>query len=73
MLADIILINTNSTHHTPINDPVAAVAYAAQGSDVDTVIINGDIVYENKEFKTIDIDKVKFEFNKCVKRLFNYE
>jgi len=73
MLADIILLDTSSLHFTPINDPLGAVAYTAQGGDVDTVIINGELVYENREFKTIDIEYVKYMFNKRYERLFNNE
>lgn len=69
--ADIIMIDTDNVHHYPIADPVASIVYSTQGGDVDTVIVNGNILYNNKEFKTIDIERVKFEFNKCVERLFN--
>jgi 5-methylthioadenosine/S-adenosylhomocysteine deaminase len=32
--------------------------YAAKGADVETVIINGKIVMENREVKTLDVERV---------------
>ncbi len=69
MKADIILVNTDSVHMWPLNDPAAALVYSVQGSDVDTVIVEGKILMENRELKTIDEEKVKFEAKRCAERL----
>jgi len=45
------------------------VVYSAQSSDVDTVIIDGNIVMENRELKTIDEEKVKFNVKEIAKRV----
>lgn len=58
MKADIILIDTNKPHLCPVNDPVSAVVYSAQASDVDTVIIDGRVVMENRKLLTIDEELV---------------
>ena len=54
--ADIILIDINKPHLTPLNDPFSAVVYSAQASDVDTVFCKGEILMENRKLLTIDID-----------------
>jgi len=69
MKADLILIDMDKTHLCPVNDPVSAVVYSAQSSDVDTVIIDGNIVMENRELKTIDEEKVKFNVKEIAKRV----
>lgn len=56
--ADIIAINTDVPHLTPIWNPVATVVFAAQGSDVDTVIIDGRFVMRNREVLTMDERKI---------------
>jgi 5-methylthioadenosine/S-adenosylhomocysteine deaminase len=53
-LADIILINTEAPHLTPMHDPMATLVYSARGSDVHTVIINGEIVMQNRTVTTMD-------------------
>jgi len=70
MKADIILIDTSAPHFNPINDVMSAVVYTAQGSDVNTVIIDGNIIMENREFRTIDYERIVAEVKAITKRLF---
>ena len=58
-LADIVLINRRRPNLKPLYDVYSHLIYAIRASsDVDTVIINGDIVMENKEFKNINIGEL---------------
>ncbi|WP_455645352.1 amidohydrolase family protein [Methanosphaera sp.] len=57
-LADIILVDTNVPHMTPVRNALSNIIYSALGSDVDTVICNGSILLENKELKTINEKEV---------------
>lgn len=67
--ADLILIDTDKAHLTPLNNPFSAAVYSMQGSDVDTVIVNGQILMENREMKLVDEEKIKYKVNKIAKRL----
>lgn len=69
--ADLIIINTDQLHLTPMNNIHTAIVYSLQGSDIDTVIINGDIIMEDKELKTIDEEKLKFKIRKMVQRFIS--
>jgi len=64
--ADIIMLNLDTPHLFPLNDPCAAVAYAARGSDVCLTMVQGKILYEDGEFKTIDIEKTRREIESYV-------
>ena len=52
--ADIILVNLKSPNIVPSHHPVSSLIYSATGSDVDTVIIDGKIIMEDREIKTVD-------------------
>jgi len=52
--ADIILVNINQPHLVPLYSIYSHIVYAMQGHDVDTVIINGAIVYLQKQFQLVD-------------------
>jgi cytosine/adenosine deaminase-related metal-dependent hydrolase len=52
--ADFILINMDAPHLTPAWDPVSTIAYAAVGTDVDTVVIDGRIVMQHRQVITLD-------------------
>jgi len=56
--ADIILVDFKKPHLTPLHNPVSHMVYAANGSDVHTVIVDGKILMENREVKTIDEQRV---------------
>jgi 5-methylthioadenosine/S-adenosylhomocysteine deaminase len=64
--ADLIMLNLDSPHLFPLNDPCAAVAYAARGSDVCLTMVQGRILYENGEYKTIDLEKTRYEIENYV-------
>ncbi|MFY9312316.1 MAG: amidohydrolase [Tepidanaerobacteraceae bacterium] len=67
--ADIILIDLRKPHFAPLHNPVSAVCYSAQGSDVHTVIVDGKILMENYELKTIDVEKAMYEAAEAAKKL----
>jgi len=69
MKADLIILDTDKPHFFPMNDPVSAVVYSAQGADVDTVIINGKIIMENREIKTMDEELVKYKAKEVSRRV----
>jgi 5-methylthioadenosine/S-adenosylhomocysteine deaminase len=56
--ADLILIDVKKPHLTPMHNPYANIVYSTRGSDVDTVIVNGKILMENRKVKTLDEDEV---------------
>lgn len=62
--ADLILIDCNAPHNIPLYDPYSMLAYSAMSSDVTMTMVDGRVLYHNKEFKTIDIEKIKAEARK---------
>ena len=62
--ADLIMLGFNQPHLVPVHNFVSHLVYAARGSDVETVIINGRMVMEKRKIKRINQDEV---FNKVRK------
>ncbi|MEM1550637.1 MAG: amidohydrolase, partial [Candidatus Bathyarchaeia archaeon] len=52
--ADIILVDVNKPHLTPLYDIYAALVYSACGSDIDTVIVDGKIIMRGRVIKTVN-------------------
>jgi 5-methylthioadenosine/S-adenosylhomocysteine deaminase len=67
--ADLIVIDTNKPHLTPMYNPVSHLVYAAMGSDVTTSIINGNVILQDGRIKTIDIRAVIDDVNEIVKEI----
>lgn len=56
--ADLAILNLNCPQFRPKNNIMAALSYSANGSEVETVIIDGEIVMENKKLCFIDEEEV---------------
>ena len=67
--ADLSLFDLNSSGFFPIGDPKAALCYSSAGLKADTVIVNGRVLLEKGEFKTIDAERVRYEIKALMKRL----
>ena len=55
--ADLILLDASKPHYFPHHNPVSSIAYSAQAADVSTVLVNGKVLMENYELKTIDVEE----------------
>jgi len=57
--ADIVLVDFEKPHLTPVHDLYANIVYSARGSDVDTVIVDGRILMEGGVVRTLDEEEVR--------------
>jgi len=55
--ADIILVDMNQPHLTPLYNYYSQLVYATRGADVKTSIINGRIVMKDRNLLTIDVQE----------------
>jgi len=72
MWADLAVISLRVPHLQPTFDPYSHIVYSAKASDVKAVMVNGEFLYLNGEFKTIDIEKAFAEI-KDVENLIKKE
>jgi cytosine/adenosine deaminase-related metal-dependent hydrolase len=54
MLADITLLDLNTPLLTPLNDPIRQLVFCENGSSVRTVIVDGQVVLEDGQIRTVD-------------------
>ena len=69
MKADICIIDIDKPQYYPRNNLVSSLVYSTCGEEVATVIVDGKILMENKEFLTIDTEEVKYNIGQINKRL----
>lgn len=70
--ADIIITDIVKPHLYPHNDICALLAYSANGADVDTTIINGQVVMENRKLININEREVLRMAQECANRILEY-
>lgn len=59
--ADLCVIDTDTPQFVPMTDAACNVVYAAQGADVRLTMVDGEVLYRDGEYRTIDIERVKAE------------
>ena len=67
--ADIAILNLNTPSLTPRNNLIAGLSYSANGSEVETVIIDGKITMENGKVLTMDEELVYKKVNDIIVRM----
>lgn len=67
--ADLAIINLRTPSFMPKNNLIAGLAYSANGSEVETVIIDGKITMENHNVLTMDEERIYFEMDKILKKM----
>ena len=69
--ADIIALSLSSPHSHPVLDPIALVTYALEESDVTLNMVDGKILYEDGEYKTLDKERIYRDVEKRVAYLYS--
>ena len=67
--ADLVVLDITGPHMYPVHDLVNNLVYSASGSDVVMTMADGKVLYENGEYKTIDIEKTLFEADRWTKNI----
>ncbi len=69
--ADLTIINPKKPHLCPLYNEVSHLVYAAKATDVETVIINGKTIMENRKIMSLNIEKVMREVEKVKSNLLS--
>ena len=67
--ADMIIVSAKNPHMIPTYNHVANMVYSAQASDVLTVIVNGQVLMEDREIKTFSEEEVLVRTANIAERL----
>ena len=69
--ADIIIVNADNMKFKPANDIFSNIVYVGTGDDVETTIVHGKVLMENKKVLNIDEEKIVKKCEEISKRIFN--
>ncbi len=67
--ADLIILDPDSPAMFPLNYPETNIVYGSCGGQVITSMVNGQLLMQNREFLTLDIEKIKFGVKEATKRM----
>ncbi len=67
--ADLAILNLSNPSLVPSNNLMAALSYSANGSEVETVIIDGKITMKDRKILTLDEEEVYRQAQEAAKRI----
>lgn len=65
--ADFVLVETDSVQMFPCFNPYSALVYGANASNVHTVMVNGEILVENKALTRLNLKEIRAELTEEMK------
>ncbi len=69
--ADMIAVDLESWNNIPMYDPYYTLAFSADSRDVTLTVCDGEILYENGEFKTLDVEKLRADAKLILPRVLD--
>ena len=67
--ADLILMDLAKPHLQPVHNVESLLAYSANGADVHTTIVDGQVLMQDRKLLTIDEDELYREVSTRAKRI----
>ena len=67
--ADLVVMDIDKPYMKPVHSVQNNLVYSAVGNDVEMTIVDGNILYEKGEYKTIDIEKITFKAEEITKEI----
>ena len=68
--ADLIVIRTDGPHWTPNLNWISNLVYASSGADVDTVMVDGEVLMEGREMTQLDEERIVWDARNRSAQLF---
>ena len=69
--SDILLLETDALHNLPVYDYATMLAASAESADVSLTMADGQILYEDGEYKTMDVEKLRADFRSVHQHYFD--
>jgi guanine deaminase len=67
--ADLVFLDLSALHYIPLNNLLHQIVYCEDGTGVESVMIGGRMVVENRRNLTVDVEKLQRDAQAAVERL----
>jgi 5-methylthioadenosine/S-adenosylhomocysteine deaminase len=67
--ADLVVLDLNQPHLTPLYDPYSHLVYAASGADVHTVMVHGQILVQERKLLAFDVQETLAKARELARRV----
>ncbi len=67
--ADLLVLNERAPSMTPRHSLLTNLLFSASPDALEMTVVNGRVLYRGGEFPTLDIERIRYRVNRCVKAL----
>ena len=67
--ADVITVSVGAARQTPLYDPVSHLVYTTRGDDVKTTIVNGRVLMNERQLRTLNRQTVIADANRLAQKV----
>jgi 5-methylthioadenosine/S-adenosylhomocysteine deaminase len=67
--ADVVVLDLDRPHLTPLYDPYSHLVYAAGGGDVQTVVVHGQVVVKDRQVLSFDLEETMAKARELARRV----
>ncbi len=71
--ADLLIINTNAANMLPVYDHYAQIVYSMENRNIESLVVNGSVVMEDRKILTLDEEVILREVEKWTKSVSVYD
>jgi 5-methylthioadenosine/S-adenosylhomocysteine deaminase len=68
--ADIVLVGVDAPHMHPTYTATVAIVQSARAADVRLTMVDGEVLYKDGEYTTLDVEEAIFEMEKLVDKTY---
>ncbi len=67
--ADLLVLNQRAPSMTPKHDALANTIFSAGSDALEMTVVDGNVLYREGEFPTLDLERIRYRVHRCVKAL----
>ncbi len=67
--ADVVVVDLDQPHLTPLYDPYSHLVYAATGADIQTVLVHGRVLVQDRRLLAFDLEETLAQARKLAREL----
>ena len=67
--ADLVIFDIDNVQMSPLHNPLSQVVYCSKSQNIDTVIVNGEVIMKNRKILNVDEKFVVQKVQELAKKL----
>ena len=67
--ADLIMLDIGGVNMHPVHNLLNNIVYSSNTGNIEMTIVDGKVLYEKGEYKTLDVEKIIYQVDKATTKI----